>query len=55
MGDIEEAELISRDKGFMKIAVISAIGTRRYYLSRGFRRGDLYMVKELVKKQRYHP
>jgi elongator complex protein 3 len=52
---LEEAELISREKGFMKIAVISAIGTRRYYLSRGFRRGDLYMVKELVKKQRYHP
>ena len=27
--------------------LISAIGTRRYYLNRGFERGELYLVKRL--------
>jgi elongator complex protein 3 len=43
-----EAETIARDEGFQKLAVISAVGTRQYYLERGFQRGDLYLVKELA-------
>jgi elongator complex protein 3 len=43
-----EAESIARIKGFYKIAVISAVGTRQYYLGRGFQRGDLYLVKDLA-------
>ena len=30
-----------------RMAVISAVGTRHYYLDRGFSRGELYLVKEL--------
>jgi elongator complex protein 3 len=44
---IEEAEKISLDRGCGRLAVISAIGTRRYYFGRGFSRGDLYLVKDL--------
>lgn len=42
-----EAEKIARTKGFTKMAVIAAIGTRLYYESRGFKRGELYMIKDL--------
>jgi elongator complex protein 3 len=42
-----EAEKISKMRSFDKIAVISAVGTRRYYLERGFSRGELYLVKVL--------
>jgi elongator complex protein 3 len=44
---LERAGDIARVQGFRRLAVISAIGTRRYYLERGFQRGDLYMVKVL--------
>ena len=44
---IKEAERIAREVGYQKIAVISAIGTRRYYQKRGFNRGELYLVKKL--------
>jgi elongator complex protein 3 len=44
---LEKADQIARDRGFVKMAVISAIGTRLYYLNRGFERGDLYLVKTL--------
>lgn len=44
---IKQAESISREKGYKKIAVISAIGTRRYYQKRDFERGDLYMIKSI--------
>lgn len=44
---IEEAEKIARAKGFKRMAVISAVGTRKYYLDRGFERGELYLVKPL--------
>ena len=30
-----------------RMAVIAAIGTRPYYLERGFERGELYLVKDL--------
>jgi len=44
---LEEGEKIAAEKGFLKIAVISAVGTRRYYLDRGYKRGELYLVKQL--------
>jgi len=44
---LEKAEEIAREHGFTRMAVISAIGTRLYYESRGFQRGDLYQIKEL--------
>ncbi len=44
---IQEAEKIARKRGFTSLAVIAAIGTRPYYLDRGFVRGDLYLVKAL--------
>lgn len=42
-----QAEAVARQHGFRRLAVIAAVGTRRYYLSRGFRRGGLYLVKDL--------
>jgi elongator complex protein 3 len=42
-----EAESIARARGFKRMAVISAIGTRKYYLERGFERGELYLVKNI--------
>ena len=42
-----QAEKIAVGKGFKRMAVISAVGTRRYYLERGFVRGELYLVKTL--------
>jgi elongator complex protein 3 len=44
---IEQAETIARLKGYKRIAVISAVGTRLYYQERGYRRGDSYLTKEL--------
>ena len=44
---LEEAERVAKEKGFERIAVISAVGTRGYYLGRGFERGELYLVKKL--------
>ncbi len=44
---IRRAERIARSAGFQRLAVISAIGTRSYYLPRGFERGELYLVKKL--------
>jgi elongator complex protein 3 len=44
---IEEAEEIARRAGFDRLVVISAVGTRRYYAARGFRRGEFYMSKTL--------
>ena len=44
---LEEADKIARERGFRRIAVISAIGTRQYYLDRGYQRGVRYLVKAL--------
>jgi elongator complex protein 3 len=44
---IEQAELISRQQGFRRLVVISAIGTRQYYLDRGFKRAELYLTKPI--------
>jgi elongator complex protein 3 len=44
---LEEAERVARLRGFKRMAVIAAVGTRKYYLDRGFERGALYLVKNL--------
>lgn len=44
---LEEASQIAREKGYENLAVIAAIGTRKYYQARGFEPGELYMVKPL--------
>ena len=45
---LEEAERVARRNGFKRMAVISAVGTREYYLERGFERGELYLTKKLA-------
>ncbi len=44
---LAEADQIARSHGYHRMAVIAAVGTRQYYLERGFERGDLYLVKGL--------
>jgi elongator complex protein 3 len=44
---LEQAERIAKEKGFTSMAVISAVGTRGYYLGRGFERGEYYLVKKI--------
>ena len=44
---LEEAERIAKAHGFERMAVISAVGTRGYYLGRGFERDKLYLTKKL--------
>lgn len=41
------ADNIAHTKGYRRMAVISAVGTRQYYLERGFERGELYLVKPI--------
>jgi elongator complex protein 3 len=45
---LEKAEAIAKARGFKRMAVISAVGTRGYYLERGFERGELYLTKSLT-------
>ncbi len=42
---LEEAARIAGDKGFSRLAVIAAVGTRLYYENRGFERGERYLIK----------
>jgi elongator complex protein 3 len=44
---LEQAEVIASQHGFHRLAVIAAIGTRQYYISRRFKRGETYLVKEI--------
>ncbi len=44
---LEAAEKIARENGFGRMAVISAVGARQYYLERRFERGQLYLVKNI--------
>jgi len=44
---IEEAETIAQQKGFKRLAVIAAVGTRAYYADRGFSLSEHYMLKSL--------
>jgi elongator complex protein 3 len=41
------AEEVARAAGFARMAVIAAVGTRRYYAGRGYKMGESYMVKSL--------
>lgn len=45
---IEEAVRLSTARGYEKLAVIAAIGTRRYYAGRGFAPGQYYMLRGLA-------
>lgn len=45
---LREAEDRARAAGYDRLAVISAIGTRPYYLKQGFDRGELYLIKSLT-------
>ena len=44
---LETADSIAKAHGFKRMAVISAVGTRGYYLERGFERGEFYLTKSL--------
>jgi elongator complex protein 3 len=44
---IERAAQIALERGYPRLAVISAVGTRGYYRKRGFADGDLYQVRDL--------
>ncbi len=44
---IERAAEIARERGYQRLAVISAIGTREYYRKRGFDDGELYQTRGL--------
>jgi elongator complex protein 3 len=44
---IKKAEQIARRQGFNRLAVISAVGTREYYLNLGFVKEGLYMTKNI--------
>ncbi len=44
---IEKAAQIARSQGYRSLAVIAAVGTRKYYQKRGFAHGELYMVRGL--------
>ncbi len=44
---IERAAAIARERGYQRLAVISAIGTRDYYRKRGFTDGELYQLRTL--------
>jgi len=44
---LSHCEKIAAENGFGKVAVISAIGTRQYYLDRGFERGEFYLIKNI--------
>ncbi len=44
---LEYAEQVALGRGFGRIAVIAAVGTREYYLRRGFTRGAYYLVKQI--------
>lgn len=45
---IEKAVEIAQSRGYQKLAVISAIGTRDYYRKRGFSDGQLYQIRDIT-------
>ena len=44
---VQAAQEIAHRQSYPRLAVISAIGTRRYYQRLGFRQGELYMLKDV--------
>ncbi len=49
---IEHAAAIAAARGFRRLAVISAVGTRAYYRSRDFYDGELYQFRDLTRPKR---
>jgi len=45
---LEKAILISKKRGVKRLSVISSVGTRQYYRSRGFIDGPLYQYLDLL-------
>ena len=45
---IERAEALASQAGYSRMAVIAALGTRRYYARQGYTLGQSYMVKQLL-------
>lgn len=45
---LDEAARIAGQYGYRRLAVIAAVGTRGYYEKRGFSRGALYHLKDVV-------
>ena len=43
---VETAEVLAKQAGYQRVAVISAVGTRGYYARLGYRLGRTYMVKD---------
>jgi elongator complex protein 3 len=43
---LKEGEKIALERGYGRIVVISAVGTRGYYLNRGYQRGQYYLLKD---------
>ncbi len=44
---MRHAETLARERGYRRMAVIAALGTRDYYQRLGYRLGETYMLKEL--------
>jgi elongator complex protein 3 len=44
---LQAAEEIARSSDYARMAIIAAVGTRRYYAGRGYQFGDTYMVKSI--------
>ena len=44
---LDEAELLTKNLGIDKVAVISGIGVRDYYRKKGYRLKNTYMIKKL--------
>ena len=51
---IRRAEQLASQRGYKRLAVIAAVGTRQYYLQRGFERGERYLVKMLQDSSTSH-
>ncbi|MCY4146307.1 MAG: tRNA uridine(34) 5-carboxymethylaminomethyl modification radical SAM/GNAT enzyme Elp3 [Chloroflexi bacterium] len=45
---LAEAAALASARGYGRLAVISAVGTRDYYRQRGFVDGELYQIRDLV-------
>lgn len=46
---LRESESRTGERGYRRLAVISAVGTRDYYAARGYRLNGTYMVRDLPK------
>jgi elongator complex protein 3 len=50
---LDRAAQIATQHGYQRMAVISAVGTRQYYRSRGFIHGDLYQIQNLAASEAF--